>query len=64
MQNQPSIDLPIRTEMEFYVALCDLVTSAAVNDVSPEGVWSHRCADEDLPDFDIEISRVTKPVDD
>ncbi|WP_436347819.1 hypothetical protein [Natronorubrum sp. FCH18a] len=64
MQPNPSIDFPITTESEFHSALCDLITSATANDISPEGAWTHRCSDEDLPDLDIEISRVTKPVDD
>lgn len=63
MKDQTSISLPITTESEFQTALCDLITSATKNDVSPEGAWPHRCGFDDLPDFDIEISQVTKPID-
>ncbi|WP_148859338.1 hypothetical protein [Natronococcus pandeyae] len=62
MENQASIDLPITSESEFHTALCDLITSATENDVSIEGGWDHRCEDDDLPDFDIVISAVMKPI--
>ncbi len=64
MQSKPSIEFPITSESEFHSALCDLITNATANDISPEGAWSHRCSDDEHPDLDIEISRVTKPVDD
>ncbi|SIS13704.1 hypothetical protein [Natronorubrum thiooxidans] len=64
MKNQQSIEFPITTEAEFHTALCTLVLNATINDVSPEGMWTHRCGDVELPDFDIEISEVTKPIDD
>lgn len=63
MTNQSSIDLPVTTEAEFHLALCVLLESASTNGVDLVGGWTYRCPDGDQPDFDVEISWVTKPVD-
>ena len=64
MTNPSTIDLPVTTEPEFHLALCTLLESAASNEVAIVGGWAHRCTNDDQPDFDVEISQVTKPVDD
>ena len=64
MTEPPSIELPITTAEEFHVALCQLIVSGVRRNVSVEGGWTARHDDETLPDFDVEITVVTKPVDD